>query len=214
MTAPWHTPARRRGSKSFSPLCHQENGNVLFRFQCLMCWQSPNSTAQSLVKFSHESWSCSTLGPATFRDTCKGQASASASQKLLPTHNVAVTFQRGGDAVKGDTDHYTHHRRLWGTLRYTDLDLNPRKGTAGTVPNLWLLNHRTHSLLALGNVSSHPWPPSANCRRSHSLHFWTLTRTMIISYFSFIFPLHFFLHIFVSLYYTYFWTLYQILFLK
>lgn len=111
-------------------------------------------------------------------------------------HNVAVTFQRGGDAVKGDTDPYTHHRHLWGTLRYTDLDLNPRKATAGTVPNLWLLNHRTHSLLALGNVSSRLWPTCANCRRSHSLHFWTPTRTVIVSYFSFIFPLHFFLHIF------------------
>lgn len=127
MTAPWPASAHR-GPKSLSPLCHQENGNILFRFQCLVCWQSPNSAAQSLVKFSHESWSGSTLGPATLSGArVRDQPVPAHHRELLPTHNVAVTFQRGGDAVKGNTDHCNHHRPLWWTLRYIWPGPQPQK---------------------------------------------------------------------------------------
>ena len=90
------TPAHRRGPKSLLPPRHEENSNVLFRFQYLTCGQSPNSAAQSLVKFSHKSWSSSAPGPATLSGArLRAQPVPAHYRGPLPTHNMVFTFRRG-----------------------------------------------------------------------------------------------------------------------
>lgn len=93
--APGPTPAHRRDPKSLSP-CHQENGNVLFRFLYLMCRWSPNSAVEPLVKFRQESWPGSPGGLATLAGVrLRDQLAPAHCRELLPTHTTVSAFRRG-----------------------------------------------------------------------------------------------------------------------